>query len=106
MFGAALCQTSAFQSTLNRDARVCARCAALLFRGAMEIGLGITVSVNGEQRRVPAGLSVAAMLSELGIDPKRVAVERNLEIVARALLGEVTVEHGDAFEIVHFVGGG
>jgi thiazole synthase len=73
---------------------------------AMEIDLSIAVRVNGEQRLVPAGLSIAAMLSELGIDPKRVAVERNLEIVPRAMLGEVTVADGDAFEIVHFVGGG
>ena len=52
------------------------------------------------------GLSIAAMLGELGLDPKKVAVERNLEIVPRAALGEVVVAEGDAFEIVHFVGGG
>jgi len=62
--------------------------------------------VNGEQRRVPGGISIAAMLAELGLDPQRVAVERNLEIVPRSTLGEVRVEDGDAYEIVHFVGGG
>ena len=51
-------------------------------------------------------LSVAEMLNELGLDPLRVAVERNLEIVPRSTLGEVCVEDGDDFEIVHFVGGG
>ncbi len=66
----------------------------------------ITVTVNGEQRRVAAGASIAAMLVELGIDPQRVAVERNLAIVPRSTLGEVKVADGDAFEIVHFVGGG
>ncbi len=66
----------------------------------------ISVSVNGEQRRISAGASIAAMLRELGIDPQRVAVERNLEIVPRSTLGEVAVADGDAFEIVHFVGGG
>jgi thiazole synthase len=66
----------------------------------------ISVSVNGEQRRIGAGVTIAAMLRELGIDPQRVAVERNLEIVPRSTLGEVKVAHGDAFEIVHFVGGG
>lgn len=66
----------------------------------------ISVSVNGEHRRVAAGATIAAMLAELGIDPRRVAVERNLEIVPRSTLGEVAVEDGDAFEIVHFVGGG
>ena len=53
-----------------------------------------------------AGLSIAGMLAELGLDPKRIAVERNLEIVPRSTLGEVQVFDGDAFEIVHFVGGG
>ena len=52
------------------------------------------------------GLSIAAMLGELGLDPKKVAVERNLEIVPRGTLGDVEVAEGDAFEIVHFVGGG
>lgn len=74
--------------------------------GHMETGLSIAIRVNGEQRQVPAGLSIAAMLGELGIDPKRVAVERNLKIVSRSSLGEVTVVDGDSFEIVHFVGGG
>ncbi len=51
-------------------------------------------------------LSVAEMLNELGLDPVRVAVERNLEIVPRGMLVEVPVEDGDDYEIVHFVGGG
>ena len=64
------------------------------------------ISVNGEHRRVSSGLSIAEMLSELGLDPLRVAVERNLAIVPRSTLGDVCVEDGDDFEIVHFVGGG
>ena len=64
------------------------------------------IRVNGEHRRVPGGVSIAEMLNEIGIDPRKVAVERNLEIVPRSALGEVCVEHGDAYEIVHFVGGG
>jgi thiamine biosynthesis protein ThiS len=55
---------------------------------------------------VPGGISVAAMLEELGLDRRKVAVERNLEIVPRATLGEVAVADGDAYEIVRFVGGG
>ena len=66
----------------------------------------LNVSVNGEPRRVEPGSSVAGMLQQIGIDPQRVAVERNLEIVPRSTLGEVKVIEGDAFEIVHFVGGG
>ena len=66
----------------------------------------LSVRVNGERRRVPGGLSIAQMLVELGLDPARVAVERNLEVLPRASLAEVPVEDGDAYEVVHFVGGG
>ena len=66
----------------------------------------LTVKLNGEPRRVSAGATIAAMLAELGLNAERVAVERNLEIVPRSTLGDVQVRDGDAFEIVHFVGGG
>jgi len=64
------------------------------------------IRVNGEPRRIPRGISIAQMLSELGLDPQRLAVERNLEIVPRSTLDAVCVEDGDDYEIVHFVGGG
>ena len=66
----------------------------------------ISVRVNGEQRAIAAGSSIAAMLAAIGIDARKVAVERNLEVVPRSTLGEVQVADGDVFEIVHFVGGG
>jgi thiazole synthase len=66
----------------------------------------LAIRVNGDAHRVTAGLNIAEMLIELGVDPAKVAVERNLEIVPRSTLGEVRVEDGDEFEIVHFVGGG
>jgi thiazole synthase len=66
----------------------------------------ISITLNGEVRRVPAGLSLAGLAAELGLAPEKVAVERNLEIVPRSTLGAVAVEDGDALEIVHFVGGG
>ncbi len=66
----------------------------------------ISIRVNGEHRRVAGGISVADLASELGLEPTRVAVERNLEIVPRSTLADVTVEDGDEIEIVHFVGGG
>ena len=66
----------------------------------------ISVRVNGEERHVEGGASVAAMLDQIGIDQAKVAVERNLEIVPRSMLNEVSVEDGDQYEIVHFVGGG
>jgi thiazole synthase len=66
----------------------------------------ISVRVNGEPRSIPAGSSITAMLEAIGIDPRKVAVERNLEVVPRSSLGEVEAREGDSFEIVHFVGGG
>ena len=66
----------------------------------------LSIQVNGEPRQVPAGLSVAALARQLGLDPAKVAVERNLEIVPRSTLAQVPVADGDRFEIVSFVGGG
>jgi thiazole synthase len=72
----------------------------------MTVEATLSIRVNGEERRVPDGISIAAMLGELGLDPRKVAVERNREIVPRSVLDEIPVENGDAYEIVHFVGGG
>ena len=72
----------------------------------MRVDGSVGIRVNGEHRRVPDGVSITEMLNEIGIDPARVAVERNLEIVPRSSLSELCVENGDNYEIVHFVGGG
>jgi thiazole synthase len=64
------------------------------------------VTINGERRRVESGTSLAQLIGEIGLDPLRVAVERNLEIVPRSTFETVMVEDGDDYEIVHFVGGG
>ena len=72
----------------------------------MTVDHTVQVRINGEHRRVPEGISISELVSELGFDPVRVAVERNLEVVPRSTLGEVRVEDGDDFEIVRFVGGG
>ncbi|MDB5714561.1 MAG: thiamine biosynthesis protein ThiS, partial [Sphingomonadales bacterium] len=66
----------------------------------------ISIRVNGEHRRTFSRISFADLANELGLDPLRVAVERNMEIVPRSTLADVTVEDGDEIEIVHFVGGG
>ncbi|MFA6114461.1 MAG: sulfur carrier protein ThiS [Sphingomonas sp.] len=66
----------------------------------------VSIRVNGEHRRVAAGLSLAQLAADLGLVPEKVAVERNLEVVPRSTLGQVMVEDGDELEIVHFVGGG
>ena len=72
----------------------------------MSIDGTISIRINGEHRRVREGLTLAELASELGFTPEKVAVERNLEVVPRSTLKDVTVEDGDELEIVHFVGGG
>lgn len=72
----------------------------------MELQESVAIHVNGGLCRVTAGVTIAQMLGELGLDQRKVAVERNLEIVPRSTFGEVQVEEGDSYEIVHFVGGG
>ena len=72
----------------------------------MTVDETLSVRINGEQRRVASGLSIAALIAQLGLDARRVAIERNLEIVPRSTFGQVKVEDGDQYEIVHFVGGG
>lgn len=62
--------------------------------------------VNGEERDVPEGTTVAALLDRLELDPGAVVVERNREIVSRDEVDEVRLEEGDRLEIVRFVGGG
>lgn len=65
----------------------------------------ISVILNGEPRQVREG-SIADLVASLGLDVKKVAVERNRAIVPRSTLAEVALAEGDALEIVHFVGGG
>ncbi len=64
------------------------------------------VAVNGEPRMVPAGLNVFGLLGVLGIEPDRVAIELNREIVRRPAWETTVVEDGAQVEIVQFVGGG
>jgi thiamine biosynthesis protein ThiS len=66
----------------------------------------MTITVNGERREVPDGLSVRALLEHLGMKADRVAIERNLDVLPRALWPETRVQPNDNFEIVQFVGGG
>lgn len=66
----------------------------------------ITVRVNGDDRAVPAGLSVAGLLEHLGLSPRMVVVEHNGDILRRDTLAAARVAEGDRLELVHFVGGG
>jgi sulfur carrier protein len=63
------------------------------------------ISINGEDRETKAQ-GVAALIAELGLDPRKVAVERNLAIVPRSLHADTAIADGDRIEIVQFVGGG
>ncbi len=71
-----------------------------------ETQLTITITLNGEPRSVASGTTIAGLAAELGLNPTKVAVERNLEIVPRSMLADVVIDEGDRLEIVHFVGGG
>ena len=66
----------------------------------------ITLSVNGERRSLDSGANLAALLDKLALSGKRVAVEKNGEIVPRSRYGETPLTDGDQLEIVVAVGGG
>jgi thiazole synthase len=66
----------------------------------------IALTLNGELRRFRIHATVADLVRDIGLDPAKVAVERNLEIVSRSTLEDVVLADGDRLEIVHFVGGG
>jgi thiazole synthase len=66
----------------------------------------LRLTVNGEQRQAAAGTTVAALLQAMGIDPARVAVERNRDVVPRATWTQAGLADGDKIEIVAFIGGG
>ncbi len=64
------------------------------------------LTVNGETREAPDQATLADLLASLGIDSRRVAVERNLEIAPRTQWSAIPLAEGDRLEIVQFVGGG
>jgi thiamine biosynthesis protein ThiS len=67
--------------------------------------LGVRLTINGEPREIAAA-TVARLVGELGLDPRKVAVERNLEIVPKSQFEATLLGDGDRIEIVHFIGGG
>ena len=66
----------------------------------------IDITVNGEPRAVPAEMRVSELVAEIGLQPERVALELNREILARSNWNTTVLTAGDRLEIVHFVGGG
>lgn len=70
--------------------------------GALQLNL----TVNGELRMFQGVVDLAGLVTALGLDTKKLAVERNLEIVPRSAYGRTALADGDRIEIVHFIGGG
>lgn len=64
------------------------------------------IELNGEPRELRPGMTVADLVAELGMQPRFVAVERNLQLVPRAEHGQCRLEPGDRLEVVTLVGGG
>src|ERR1043165_3538796 len=66
----------------------------------------VTLTLNGEARAFDGPMTVTALLATLGLETRKVAVERNEEIVPRSVYADTWLQSGDALEIVHFIGGG
>jgi thiamine biosynthesis protein ThiS len=66
----------------------------------------LRITLNGDTHEVAKPLTVAELLEQLDIDPRRVAVEHNVVVLKRTAFHETTVHEGDQVEIVNFVGGG
>ena len=66
----------------------------------------LDLTINGDRQNRPGPMTVADLLATLGLDIRKVAVERNEEIVRRAAYAETYLASGDMLEIVHFIGGG
>ena len=63
--------------------------------------------INGKDYfDMPDGMTVSALLEHLQLPPKKVAVERNLEIVPKSTFQNTELSDGDRLEIIHFIGGG
>ena len=67
---------------------------------------GVAVTLNGQRREIAAGTRLVELLESMGVDVKRIAVERNRVVVPRKDHAGVTLDDGDELEVVQFVGGG
>ena len=75
-------------------------------RGTINRSKFMTITLNGDLHELQAPLSVSALLAQLEIDARRVAVELNLAVVKKAAYDSSVIKEGDEVEIVNFVGGG
>lgn len=72
----------------------------------LDMKSSLSIVLNGEPFGLESPLSVRALLEQLSIDPRRVAVEHNLVVLKREAFDETMLKEGDQVEIVNFVGGG
>jgi thiamine biosynthesis protein ThiS len=66
----------------------------------------VTITLNGEPFEITGPMTLTALLAQLAIDPRRVAVEHNLTVIKRTAFETIELRDGDEVEIVNFVGGG
>jgi thiamine biosynthesis protein ThiS len=66
----------------------------------------VKIRLNGDPFEIAGPLSISALLAELKVEPRRVAVEHNLDVIKRARYDTTVINEGDEVEIVNFVGGG
>jgi thiamine biosynthesis protein ThiS len=66
----------------------------------------VNIRLNGEERKLADGTTVASLLAELGLKAELLAVERNRDIVPKEAFTETVLQEGDEVEVVSFVGGG
>ena len=66
----------------------------------------MTIRLNGEPYEIAGPVTISALLAQLQIDPRRVAVEHNITVVKKARYDTTMINEGDEIEIVNFVGGG
>lgn len=75
-------------------------------RGPFYLREIMTITLNGEKKQMPDGITVIALLEFLKIQRQRVAVELNREIVKKDLYGTTAIKEGDSLEVVSFMAGG
>jgi thiamine biosynthesis protein ThiS len=64
------------------------------------------ITINGEKKEISSNITFAELLLGLGIDSRKIAVERNMNLVPRTKYADTTIHDGDEIEIINFVGGG
>ncbi len=64
------------------------------------------ITLNGEEILLEGNLNISGLLEKYALDRRKIAVEKNLEIVPQSSFEETNINEGDNIEIIHFIGGG